>query len=266
MVLVFISHSESDARIAEFLVDLLRSALDLSASEVRATSVEGYRLPAGADTDEQLRDELLTAPAFVGLVSPKSFSSAYVLFELGARWGAKKHLVPLLAPGVDASILRGPIANLNALRCDVAAQLHQLVHDLADLLGRSPEPPAVYQRKVDALLAYRAPEPSAADMERSRPQPSSTAVAGDQYADADAVINKHCEKEWPKDFNMRAYCVRQQREAVTSLKRGGPLDIPPDVFAEIRAACASQWPEDFNMRLYCEKQQIGAYLELKGNS
>ena len=263
MIQIFLSHSGQDALLAGLLVDLLKTALTLRASEIRCTSVEGYRLPGGADTAEQLREELLTSPAFIGLISPQSFSSAYVLFELGARWGANKRLVPLLAPGVESSILRGPIADLNALRCDVMAQLHQLVHDVATHLGREIEPPAVYQSKADAIMAYRdtvkPPEKPVGNFPASKPASS----GGDEYAGADDVIKRHCESQWPKDFAMRAHCIKQEQKALAELKRGAPTDIPAEVFAEIRERCALEWPDDFSMRLHTEKQQVAAFRELQ---
>ena len=263
MLQIFLSHSGQDALLAGLLVDLLKTALTLRASELRCTSVEGYRLPGGADTAEQLREELLTSPAFIGLISPQSFSSAYVLFELGARWGAKKHLVPLLAPGVEPSILRGPIADLNALRCDVMAQLHQLVHDMASHLGREIEPPAVYQSKADAIMTYRDTVKSPEKFVENPPASKPTGLDGDEYAGADEVIKRHCESEWPKDFAMRAHCMKQEQNALAELKRGAPADIPAEVFAEIRERGALEWPDQFSMRVYAEKQQVSAYRELQ---
>jgi len=148
---IFISHSSQDKPLAEQVLDLLRSALNLRADAIRCTSIDGYRLPVGADSDAQLRDEILGAKSFVGVLSLVSLESAYVLFELGARWAAGKHLAPLLAPGITPHALRGPLVGLNALSCEVPAQMHQLVHDLGNVLGISPEPPQVYQAKIDAL-------------------------------------------------------------------------------------------------------------------
>src|SRR5262249_16126780 len=144
MVDVFISHSSQDTAVAARLADLLRSALNLRAEQIRCTSVDGYRLPAGSDSDEQLREEALTSRAFIAILSPMSLASAYVLFELGARWGAKRPILPLLAGGMGPQALRGPLTGLNALSCSSASQLHQLVGEIAQTLDMTAEPPAVY--------------------------------------------------------------------------------------------------------------------------
>jgi hypothetical protein len=272
MISVFVSHSSQDRELAELLVDLLRSALNLGADTIRASSVDGYRLPAGADVDEQLRDELLAAPVFIGVLSPLSLSSAYVLFELGARWGGRRQLIPLLAPGMNAHALQGPIVNLNALSCESPSQLHQLVHEVGAALGVEVETPAVYQSKVDALAYYGTDgTPRAVDRDATGPFPqepkatsSSTQTDADgppeeDYSDADAIIRLHCQQEWPTDFSMRAYCMEQQRTALAELQKGAPDGIPPAVFAQIRARCTAEWPADYSMRAYCEQQQVAGY-------
>jgi hypothetical protein len=150
---LFISHSAADRDLVEKMLEMLRAALDLPASQIRCTSVDGYRLPAGADTEEQLRLEVHEATALVGVISASSLRSLYVAFELGARWGARRPLFPLLAPGTGPNILEGPLASLNALSSESPAQLHQLISDLSSVLQVKSEEPAVYQRYVDAILA-----------------------------------------------------------------------------------------------------------------
>ena len=158
---IFISHSSSDLEFAKRLLTLLRSALRLPAASIRCTSVDGHRLPGGADTDEQLRREVHGATAFIGIISAASLSSMYVAFELGARWGAERHLLPILTPGADASILSGPLAGVNALRSDNASQVHQMIDEVANLLGVEPERAQVFQAEIDALLSVPAsPAPS----------------------------------------------------------------------------------------------------------
>jgi len=144
---VFISHSSKDADLALALVDLLKAAFHLTADQIRCSSVDGYRLPVGVNTESKLREEVNAAKVVVGLITPSALVSYYVMFELGARWGAGLFLAPLLA-GVKASDLQGPIALLNALSADNETQLHQLIQDISPQLKLTSQPPASYHRYV----------------------------------------------------------------------------------------------------------------------
>jgi hypothetical protein len=131
-------------------------------------------LPVGADTDEQLRREVFESKAFVGLITPASVASAYVSFELGARWGAKKHLALVLARGADAASLGGPLSGINALRLDSRNQVLQLADDISEYLMLPLEPSASYQSAIDmvvneALKPAVAQQSSGSDVE-VRPQ------------------------------------------------------------------------------------------------
>jgi hypothetical protein len=129
--------------------------------------VPGYKLPGGAKTESQVREEVLAAPVFIGLVTGASLSSAYVLFELGARWGADKKLIPLMAPGISPEALEGPISGINALSCSSASDLHALISQIATMLELTTEPPASYQ--ADLELLTKSPH--------ELPQTSSSSVA-----------------------------------------------------------------------------------------
>jgi len=153
MIKLFISHSSKDQKLVEKLIELIKNALRLPSNEIRCTTIDGHRLPGGANTNEQLKCEVSNTKTFIGLISFSAIDSMYVLFELGARWGADKHLLPLLAPGVSSDILKSPLSGLNALSCSSASQLHQLVNDLAKELEIEPEAPQAYQRYIDEILA-----------------------------------------------------------------------------------------------------------------
>lgn len=158
---LFISHSSVDIEYVSKLVDLLRTALDLRAKSIRCTSVDGYRLQAGADTNQTLRREVHDAEVLIGVISASSIRSTYVVFELGARWGANRHLVPLLAPATPIDLLEGPLSGLNALRGDQRGELHQLIEDLGQMLGIDPPRASVYESKLETLLSLRATVPQA---------------------------------------------------------------------------------------------------------
>lgn len=149
-ILVLISHSGRDVDLASELTELLRTGIGLRAEQIRCSSVDGYRLPGGVNTEAQLRKEINLAKVLVGLITPNSLSSAYVLFELGARWGAGLFMIPLLA-GIKPEEMRGPLSLLNALSCSSEGQLHQLLADVAVPLGLSVESPASYLRYITAV-------------------------------------------------------------------------------------------------------------------
>jgi hypothetical protein len=87
---LFISHGGQDSEVAEALIDFLRAALNIPAEAIRCTSVNGYKLRIGDKIDEQLREDVLSAKVLIGIITPNSIESAYVIFELGARWGGEK--------------------------------------------------------------------------------------------------------------------------------------------------------------------------------
>ncbi len=157
-VRLFICHTSDDVVIVEPLIELLRGALNLSADDIRCTSVDGYRLRGGANTDAELRREVHDCEAFVGVISEASIQSVYVIFELGARWGSQGYLLPLLAPGVPSSILKGPLQGINALRLDNRSQLHQILSDLGGELKLQVESAAAYEKQLDRVLTVAAKE------------------------------------------------------------------------------------------------------------
>lgn len=157
---LFISHSSKDVEFITKLVELIRSALNLRVEDIRCTSVDGYGLPGGTNTDEQLKQEVHSAEAFVGVISTASIQSIYVVFELGARWGAGKHLIPLLTLGTDTSVLGGPLGGITALRASKRAQLIRLVEELGKSLSIAPQPASSWSSHIEAILKLPVSTPS----------------------------------------------------------------------------------------------------------
>jgi hypothetical protein len=156
---VFVSHSGQDKELAAALVALLRAALPLSARAIRCTSFDGCGLTAGAKTEERLRMELRDASVVIGLLSPTSLKSTFVLFELGARWGLERDFLPVVARGAKLSELRPPLSNRNALSLQQDAHVHQLIGDVAETLHLKPERPEVYYQSMQAVVRLAATVP-----------------------------------------------------------------------------------------------------------
>lgn len=150
---IFISHRSTDAPVAKLLITLYEKALKVSARKIRCTSVNGYRLPGGVETNDTLRTEVFGTQLFIALLTPDSIKSPYVLFELGARWGARKPLVPLVARGLLASDLPSPLNGLNALSVCVPDQVRQHIEETAKALAKQLEPSGSFSAELDALVA-----------------------------------------------------------------------------------------------------------------
>jgi len=76
--------------------------------------------------------------------------------------------------------------------------------------------------------------------------------------DAQQTNKNLCEKEWPGDYKMQAFCLDQQNAALEAMATRNMTGL----FEDIRYKCAEEWPTDFKMRDFCEKQQIEAYEKL----
>jgi hypothetical protein len=259
---IFISHSSQDADTAKLLIDLLKTSPNLSSSKIRCTSVNGYRLPAGASTDEVLKKEVHESKVLIGLISPNSINSAYVLFELGARWGASLPLIPLITSELGSELLKGPLSGINALNCCEPAQLQQLISDIKAVLKITGESPEVYQDKIELLVNHSLKELLPNSEMNNSSSKQTIKKSNNSSEKNDDKIKSYCEKQWPDDYSMRVHCIKEQREAKKDIESFKALDIPEDIFNRILEKAISEWPTDYTMQVHSRNEQIQAYLEL----
>jgi len=211
-IAVFISHSHHDEPLASALARLLEQGVGLARSEILCTSASEYALEQGAEFDNALRTVAVTATVFIGLVTPSSLKSSYVLFEMGARWGAEKPTLPLLACGSMSTDLPGPLVRLNASTVYDEAHLHQLVYGVAKNLQRQPQAPQTYLREMKEVMQLGA---------RARPEPTPAAHDDDAAHDSLAAMYKLC-RETARD----QYDIYSKDEAEDT--------IPPEYFQNAR--------------------------------
>lgn len=253
---IFISHSSSDTEIAKALIDIIRKALNIKSNSIRCTSVPGYKLPAGASTDEQLRTEIISSKVFIGLITSSSITSTYVLFELGARWGMNLPLIPLICDKLGTSLLDGPIKNINALSALNASDLLQFLHDLSEALDVETENPSGYLDEIEKLKILITGE------DRIETE-SKSVLEKDEFEDADDVIKRQSEIKWKDDYEMRLHYIEAQKKAINQLRKGKPVDLTEEEFIRIRERAAREWPMDYEMRLHEEEKQIESLRKLK---
>jgi hypothetical protein len=170
--LILISHSGADLDLATALVEFLQ--VGLMTNRIRCSSVDGYRLPAGVKTEDHLRSEVNSAEVLIGLITPNSLASHYVMFELGARWGANKFMIPLLA-GVTASDIRGPLSFLNALSAHNDSQLLQLLTDTGKILKMMVQRP---ESSISKLASVKSRADKTTGRAVATPAPAAAAPSG----------------------------------------------------------------------------------------
>jgi len=128
---IFISHRHKDVKQARALVRLLEAFFHIEQRDIRCTSMHPYKLDVGERTSERLRTEIACADVVLGLLSPDTAESKYVLAELGAAWGCGVPTFPLRVRGAKFEDVPEPLNERHSLSLDSTAECLQLVQDIA---------------------------------------------------------------------------------------------------------------------------------------
>jgi hypothetical protein len=130
-VRLFISHAHEDRDLASMLVDAITSALAVPEGALMCTSVPGYQLDLGAAAPDVLRRALRSAPCVVGILTPNSLGTEWVLFELGAAWANDGMAIPLLAGGLEDKDIPGPLRGAAGGQLNTPVTVDRLLDQLA---------------------------------------------------------------------------------------------------------------------------------------
>ena len=168
---IFLSHSSRDAEVAEHLVAFLLRALQLENRDIFCTGVEGHGLPAGVDVNERLRYEVDEADVLIGLLTPESLRSMYVAFELGARWGARRPMFPVLACGATPEQLTGPLSTIHCLDSASDSDMHGLVEQVSSSLDIPKQQTSTYTKQLQIFRDAAAKQQSSSTDTVSHPLP-----------------------------------------------------------------------------------------------
>lgn len=172
---VFISHRHDDEAIVHALAVCFEEQFDIDRSDIRCTSVEPYRLEAGTNTSDRLREELARAEVVLGVLTQDTSESTYVMFELGSAWGQRVWTCPLLARGASYPAIPDPIKDLAPLHLSSASDCRRLLRDVGGrttLEANTRRDEERVARQIEKLVAEASKPPTAADDgEPSGPRP-----------------------------------------------------------------------------------------------
>ena len=85
----------------------------------------------GRSYSERLRAEIRGAEVVLGLLSPDTAESKYVLAELGASWGADIPTFPLLVRGATFDDVPEPLSERHSVSLEKMESCTQLVDEIA---------------------------------------------------------------------------------------------------------------------------------------
>jgi len=216
---VFISHSSADSEVVKLIIKLLRSSLNLKPKEILCTSVEGQKLSPGVNTDEILKKEVHEAQSFIGVITENSIKSSYVLFEIGARWGANLSMIPIICDQKGTSILSGPLKNINCLNHKTRGDIYSMVDSISEALKIDKLPTNSFLDEVEAKLNFDANQ----IIESNRVKPENAILSLD---------------------------VKQGKSEILS-----EAEIPEDIKEAIKTNAKIKWEDDFEMVVHTIKDQ-----------
>jgi uncharacterized protein len=93
--------------------------------------------------------------------------------------------------------------------------------------------------------------------------PTSQSAFGEVPATVLNGIKQAAAREWPTDYEMQAYKIKNQVAAYKELQQLIPGDIPPDAFQRIKIAAVEEWPGDYEMQVHKIRNQVKAYQDLR---
>jgi len=151
-VMLFISHSSKDEQLVRHLLRAIKSSFEIPDDNIRCTSLPGYQLSGGANIATTLQTEIRGAKAVIGVLTPNSITSPWVLCELGAVWGLVSNFVPIVV-GVDPDKLRGPFGAAQVWRLDRVDDLRSSLNQVGRHLQNLAAPRQQSKDEEDSMLS-----------------------------------------------------------------------------------------------------------------
>lgn len=132
---IFISHAVKDKELAEEVVELLQTGLNLDVSTIFCSSLPGLGIPAGVHFVNHIKGEIEAPKVVIALLTPNYFESQFCLSELGAAWARSHELLPLIVPPLAFKEVQGVLLGIQLSPVENASSLTQIRDQLIDILG-----------------------------------------------------------------------------------------------------------------------------------
>lgn len=131
---IFISHAVKDKLLAEEVVDLLQTGLNLDVSTIFCSSSPGLGIPSGVHFVDYIKRQMQGPKVVIALITPNYFESQFCLSELGAAWAMSHQLLPLIVPPLRFKDVQGVLLGIQLTPLDNASCLTEIRDQLIETL------------------------------------------------------------------------------------------------------------------------------------
>lgn len=149
---IFISHAAKDQKLADALVDLLQTGMDVKSADVFCSSLDGLGIPAGEDFIAYIKGQIKQPDVVLALISPNYLASQFCLCELGASWALSHKLLPLLVPPLKHADVQGVLKTVQVNQLDSQGGLSEFIEGLRVALAAPHVNTARWGSKSKAFL------------------------------------------------------------------------------------------------------------------
>jgi hypothetical protein len=261
---IFISHSSIDKQIVEQLIDLFE-IIGVDNKSIFCSSFEGYGAMLGENFLDRIKNEINEEVLMIFLLSKNYYNSTISICEMGAAWVKTKHHIPLLIPPFDYNDVKGVIPLTQGMKVNEIEKYNTLKKKIEQLFEIESIEFTIWERKRNNIVAKIneiIKESSKPTSTTQHTEAKKTRTSDNYYDERDGEIKERAKIEWPNDFNMQVHYIKQQKDAIETLRTSIPNDIDEGIFTKIREQGRQKWPNSFTMQVHYEKQQIESIQNL----
>ena len=261
---IFISHSSKDKMIVEQIIDLFE-IIGVDNNSIFCSSFEGYGVTLGENFLDRIKAEINEDVLMVFMLSENYYNSTISICEMGAAWVKTKYQIPMLIPPFGYNDVQGVIPLTQGMKVNEIEKYNTLKKMIEQLFELKSVDFTTWERKRNNIVANI----NQIITKKSNPSPTEqnikskkTRTSDNYYEERDEEIKERAKEKWSNDFNMQVHYIKEQKEAIQTLKNSIPQDIDETIFAKIRKQGRQKWPNDFTMQVHYEEKQIDSIRSL----